>query len=91
MIKGREYSVSPENSIEVEDGVGMYWKSSLHNFLEIRASEPVKSNDKNEENKTEDTPEENKGEEVSTEDAVTVEVEAEEPVVVVSKKTNKKK
>lgn len=99
MIKGQEYSINPESSVEIDEKVGLFWKTSLHNFLEIRATEPTKTNAQNKENKTEDnTPEENKVEEINSEDKV-VEVEEVveviepivEPVVEIIKKTNKKK
>lgn len=103
MIKGCEYSVNPESSVEIDEKVGLFWKTSLHNFLEIRASEPIKTNAQNKENKTEgDTSEENKSEEIDSEDkditAETESVELEEepevevePIVEIIKKTNKKK
>lgn len=94
IIKGREYSIESENTIEVEDKVGMYWKTSLHNFLEIKESVPVKSNAQNKEIKTENnTTKENEGEKIDSEDKVVEEIEEEilEEIVVAPtpKKTNK--
>lgn len=34
-INGQEYTVGPKDEIVVSKAVALYWKNSLHNFLEI--------------------------------------------------------
>lgn len=88
MIEGQEYSINANDSIEINDAVGKFWKSRLHNFLEISESNnaPIKENVQIKEVESEEVSKEDNNEEANEE----VEEVVEETVVKSTPKNKNK-